>query len=328
MIKLRIFNISYERGRQILLFLFCLFLAFVIWSIHKLSESYTVYLQYKVTASAGLEGRSGEADSENYLIVRGKATWFYILQHRYSGTINKIYISPERREIRRRAGVTDGFYVLVKDVNDRLIQSFGNTLFVESFATDTLFYFFPGQTNKRVPVKPDFIISYAPQYTLNSTPKLSPDSVTLYGESTLLSKIDSVFTKQLKFQNLDKSVQGVVELIPEKGVRFSSGDISYSMDIVRYVEKSIQLPLSFVNVPDGIILKSNPSEVTLYFREKFGEAPNDAASVTMEVDYHDFETSINGVVKVLLSGNNKGVLSWRADPPFVEVSVASVDTLK
>lgn len=328
MIKLRIFNISYERGRQILLFLFCLFLAFIIWSIDKLSENYTIYLQYKVSASAALEGRSGEADSENYLIVRGKATGFYILQHRYSGKNNTIYISPDRREIRRRAGVPDGFYILVKDVNDRLIQSFGNTLSVESFATDTLFYFFPGQTNKRVPVKPNFSLTFAPQYTQNSSAKLSPDSVTLYGESNILSKIDSVFTRPLNFQDLNKPLQGVVGLIPENGVRYSSEDISYFLDVVRYVENSIQVPVTFVNVPKGIILKSNPSEVTLYFREKFGETPLDAASIAPEVDYHEFETSINGVVKVELNGNKKGVLSWRSDPPFVEVLVAPVDTLK
>lgn len=328
MVKLRIFNISYERGRQILLFLFCLFLAFIIWSIHKLSEDYTVYMQFKVAAVAGLEGRSEESDSENYLIVRGKATGFYILQHRYNGELNRISIAPERKVVKRRVGVSDGFYILVKDVNDKLIQSFGNTLFVESFATDTLFYVFTGQTNKKVPIKADFDFTYSPQYTLNSQPQLSPDSVVLYGESKVLSQIDSVSTKTLKLLNLEQSVQGIVELMPISGVRFSRSDISYSLDIVRYVEKSVQVPVTFANLPHDIKLKANPSEATLYYREKLGETPIEVRSVVLEVDYNDFVTSVKGVIKVKLSGGQKGILSWRAEPPFVEVAIASSDTLK
>ncbi|MDD4057440.1 MAG: hypothetical protein PHO95_00900 [Bacteroidales bacterium] len=319
MIKLKIFNISYERGRQILLFLFCLFLAFIIWSIHKLSESYTVYMQYRVTASAGLDGRSSEADSENLLMVRGKATGFYILQHRFTSKESSLKILPERRLVKRRTGVRDGFFVLVKDVNDKLIQSLGNNVFVESFTTDTLFFVFPGQTNKKVAVKTNFMLSFAPQYTLGSKPKISPDSVTLYGESSLLSQIDSVITKPVKHEALVKSLEGVTELVPINGVRFSESDIFYSMDVVRYVEKSIIIPVTFVNLPQEARVKAHPSEVKLYYTEKFGEPTFEQTFIALEVDYREYKSSINGVVKVKLSGEQKGMLSWRIDPPFVEV---------
>jgi len=73
MIKLKKFSISYERGRQLLLFLFCLFLAFIIWSIHKLSEEYTVYLQYKVSVASDLASRAAEAHAGETLIVRGRS---------------------------------------------------------------------------------------------------------------------------------------------------------------------------------------------------------------------------------------------------------------
>ncbi|MDX9781413.1 MAG: hypothetical protein RBT35_00350 [Bacteroidales bacterium] len=328
MIKLKIFNISYERGRQILLFLFCLFLAFIIWSIHKLSENYTVYMQYRVVAEAGIEGRSSEADSENLLIVRGKATGFYILQHRFTSNESRVRVSAERRYFRKREGVKDGFYILVKDINDKLIQSLGNTVFVESFATDTLFFIFPGQTNKKVPVKTNFSISFSPQYTFGSKPKITPDSVILYGESSLLTQIDSVVTKPVKHENLSLSLEGMTELVPINGVRFSQPDIRFSLDVVRYVEKSQLVPLVFLNLPQNVNLKAHPSEVMFYYSEKFGKEPVEEGSFILEIDFHEFETSVNGVVKVKLSGDHKEILSWRADPPFVEVKSEVADSLK
>ncbi|OJV19506.1 MAG: hypothetical protein BGO30_06430 [Bacteroidetes bacterium 41-46] len=328
MIKLRFLNISYERGRQILLFLFCLFLAFIIWSIHKLSESYTVYMQYKVTASVGLEGRSSEADSENLLIVRGKATGFYIIQHRFSGVESRVRISPDRRAVRKRAGVKDGFFILVKDVNEKLIQSFGNNVFVESFTTDSLFFLFPGQTNKRVPVKSRFSISFASQHMLASQPRVTPDSVTIYGESSLLSQIDSVFTKGIKLDNLNSPAEGMAELIPMAGVRFSQGDILYYFDVVRYVEKSWVVPVTFVNLPPGAALKASPAEVLLYYRERFDSSPVEQSLLGAEADYLEFENSLSGVVKVRLTGEQRGILSWRAEPPFIEVRNAVSDTVK
>ncbi len=328
MIKLKIFNISYERGRQILLFLFCLFLAFIIWSIHKLSENYTVYMQYRVTAEAGIEGRSSEAESENLLIVRGKATGFYILQHRFTSSESGVRVSAERRLFRKREGVKDGFYVLVKDLNDKLTQSFGNTVFVESFATDTLYFKFPGQTNKKVPVKTSFIINFASQYTLASKPQITPDSITIYGESSILSRIDSVFTKPVKHDNLSAPLEGMVQISPVEGVRFSQPDVRFSLDVVRYVEKSIKVPLSFINLPQDANLMMHPSEVTLYYSERFGEKPLEIGIIVMEVDFHEYETSLNGVVKVKLSGEHREILSWRADPPFVEIKSDISDSLK
>jgi hypothetical protein len=65
-----------------------------------------------------------------------------------------------------------------------------------------------------------------------------------------------------------------------------------------------------------------------YYSEKFGKEPVEEGSFILEIDFHEFETSVNGVVKVKLSGDHKEILSWRADPPFVEVKSEVADSLK
>jgi len=143
MIKLRKLRISYERGRQVLLFLFCLFLAFIIWSIHKLSGDYSIYLNYKVHVTTDLQGRDAEAFSSNLLTLKGRASGFYILQQRYIKGGESIYIQVDRRLFKRTPSAKDGYYLLSSGIRDKLSESFGENFEIEHFSVDTLFFNFP-----------------------------------------------------------------------------------------------------------------------------------------------------------------------------------------
>ena len=130
--------ISYERGRQILLFLFCLFLAFVIWSVHKLSGDYSHFFQYNVLVKSTLPCRSGESASEKMISIRGRASGFYILQQRYGRKSKTLYISPENRFFRRISGDSDMFYILSSDVRAMIIESLGDKVLLEYINSDTI----------------------------------------------------------------------------------------------------------------------------------------------------------------------------------------------
>ena len=327
MIKLKKFSISYERGRQLLLFLFCLFLAFIIWSIHKLSEEYTVYLQYKVSVASDLASRAAEAHAGETLIVRGKSTGFYILQHRYSGEQNTIWLNVERRLFKKSQSIHDGFFLLTSDIRDKIILYLGENVDIESFATDTLSFVFPGQTNKRVPVSSRAVLSFAPQYMASGPVRLSPDTITIYGERELLSKIDSVVTQPIKLDNLSDGSQGVATLKAEDGVRFSHNEILYSVEVVRYVERSLQLPVEVIEIPAGVSVRVIPGEVTVYFREKFKSSANSDDKMMLYIPFSEFKKSLNGIVKPILNTNEINVLSYRTEPSFVEVK-AEGDSLK
>lgn len=327
MIKLRKISISYERGRQLLLFLFCLFLAFIIWSIHKLSEEYTVYLNYKVSVASDLSARATEAHAEETLIVRGKSTGFYILQHRYSGEQSIVKLNVERRLFRRSRSAEDGFYLLTSEIRDKIILYLGENVNIESFATDTLNFVFPGQTNKRVPVSPRAALSFAPQYMAAAPVKLSPDTVTIYGEKSLLASIDSVVTLPIKLDNLSSGSQGVATLKPYEGVRFSQNEVLYSVEVARYVERSTILAVEVTDTPLGFTTSVHPDVVTVYYREKIGTNPGMSDRMILFIPFEEIGKSVSGVLKPTLNTNEINILSYRTEPPFVEVRVTG-DTLK
>ncbi|HCT93786.1 MAG: hypothetical protein A2X19_05690 [Bacteroidetes bacterium GWE2_39_28] len=141
--------ISYERGRKILLFLFCLFLAFIIWSVHKLSGNYSHFFQYKIVVKSSLPGRSGESASEQMISIRGRASGFYILQQRYGRKSKTLHISPESRFFRRNPGDNDKFYILSNDVRAMIIESLGDKVILEYINSDTINLEIPKNINQQ-----------------------------------------------------------------------------------------------------------------------------------------------------------------------------------
>jgi len=157
--------------------------------------------------------------------------------------------------------------------------------------------------------------------------RLSPDTITIYGERELLSKIDSVVTQPIKLDNLSDGSQGVATLKAEDGVRFSHNEILYSVEVVRYVERSLQLPVEVIEIPAGVSVRVIPGEVTVYFREKFKSSANSDDKMMLYIPFSEFKKSLNGIVKPILNTNEINVLSYRTEPSFVEVK-AEGDSLK
>ncbi|OFY42973.1 MAG: hypothetical protein A2X18_00580 [Bacteroidetes bacterium GWF2_40_14] len=322
MIKLRKLKISYERGRQVLLFLFCLFLAFIIWSIHKLSADYSTYLTYRVHVSTNLQGRASDAISNNLLTLKGRSSGFYILQQRYFKGEESIYIQVNRRLLKANPSDADGYYVLSSDVKDKLGESFGENLTIENFSVDTLFFNFPRQINKKVTVAPKYVASYKSQHMATGKIKFNPDVITIYGDYSLIDKIDSIYTIPQRFQNLEESINGVVDLEEIPGIRLSQKEVYYTLEVERYIEKNITVRIRAINTPGDKEIGLFPEEVKMTYRVPLSYSQIiEKEKFVAIIDYNEVLNSINSFVEPKLSERPSEILSLDFEPKFVECRI-------
>jgi len=142
MFKLRKITLSYERGRRILLFLFCLFLAFVIWSVHKLSGEFSTYQNYRVYLKTQIKGKDVEALSENPLTLKIRAGGFYLLKHKFTGDLPSLYLKTEYKYLKKVPGKT-GYYSLSTSVSrEKIYEALGGSIEIETVAVDSLLFIF------------------------------------------------------------------------------------------------------------------------------------------------------------------------------------------
>lgn len=306
-------------GRDWVVLLLALLLAFSIWLIHNLSLKYNDYLRVSVIAHCSIDGHSAVSANRCEVIARCRTTGYKVINSDLRGRSRVFDIEFKPSEMKLKEG--DMFYVTASDLQEYAHVFYGDDVTVEYFVTDTLFFRFPFEDFKRVPVYPVYSFSYDPQYMPSGSLTVVPDTVTIYGQPFHLENIDKVYTKPIKYSGLSEDVQGVIGLEDIKGLRIATKEVHYSQDVTRYVEISKLMPVQAVNVPADKNLMTFPSYVELTMKCVFPLQSDPLEGVSLEVDYNDFLTSVSGKCKVGLSKLLRGVIEYDTDPLAVDCVV-------
>ena len=228
-------------GKEWLLLLLSLLLAFIIWLLHSLSLQYSVFFEYNVELTSSLEGRSRSAASEDLLIVRGRSEGYYILRQRI-GRRKTLKVNAPVTALVHKDG--DAFSVTCENIKSNIVEALGGNVDLEFIVTESMDFNFPRMVSKRVPVAPRTSISFDGQYMPLGRIELRPDSVDIYGDARLLETVDSVMTMTISASDVDGPIQGISTLMPIRRVEFSEDNIYYSLNVVRYIEESVDVPVT------------------------------------------------------------------------------------
>lgn len=301
--------------KEWLLLLLSLLLAFIVWLIHSLSLQYSVFLEYRVTLSTSIEGRSRTATSEDILIIRGRSEGYYILRQRI-GRLKNLTVTVLPANVTYKDG--DIFTVDCETIKSNIVEALGGNVDLEFIVSESLDFNLPEVTSKRVPVVPKASIVFGGQYMPVGDIELRPDSVDIYGDARLLGTIDSVFTETIARSGVDGPIQGLCGIVPIRRVEYSEDNIYYSMNVVRYIEESMNVPVTATGVPENKELIILPSSVTLKYRRIFSGIQYAPENFVLSVDYNDFIRTMDSELVPKLVSMPEGVLSWEMSPRYVD----------
>ncbi len=305
---LKLLNIS---GRDLTVFVLALLLAFSIWLIHNLSLKYNDYLTSTVVAQCNLEGHSNLSINDSEIVARCRATGYQALKSKMGGR-RPVVVNFNPSVMRYKKD--DLFYVLSSDLTEYAHLIYGEGATLEHFVTDTVFFRFPEVDHKKVPVLPVYSITFAQQHMADGPLKVFPDSVTLYGESHRLERIDKIFTEHIKYSSLSSDIQGVAKLEGVKNVRMSVEEVHYLLDVSRYVEITKTLPVKVVNLPSDRNMQIFPSSATISAKFIFPLVGGNYDDLELQVDYNDYAGSLSGKCPIKLAASPKGLISYEVNP--------------
>ncbi len=318
----KFFNL--ERGRQLFLFLVCLFLAFVIWTVHKLSDQYSHFFQYRVYANVSIKGRATDSESMNKLIIRGRASGFYIIQHRLSKGGSSVSFSPEKVFFKKVRGKKDLYYLLTSDIKDIIVESVEDKLIVDYLSADTLFFTYPEVGGKEVAVAVNSRATFKEQYMPTGRFRLTPSTVMISGDAVLIADVDSVYTTNINIYNADSPVSGFVKLEPIKGITFSENEVYYSLEVERYFEEEMEAKVNIINMPENVTVNVIPSTVSLIYRSSMKNAESKIDNnLSVIIDFNSLKNSKDTLVVASPAKLPHGVINFKTDPPYIHCTVVS-----
>lgn len=305
-------------GRNWIILVFSLLLAFFMWSIMKLSANYSSYVRYQIETTTSIPGRKNVAKSTDVLVIGAKSTGFHIIQNLKGEKGNTLLLEDvDQKHFHKYREDGDLYYLLPDNIRQKIQDALGADIKVETLATDTLFFVFPLQSNRKVPVVANSAINYRRQFMPYSEIVLKPDSVLIYGDEAVIANIQQVATQAIKSNATQSSISGVVKLIPLSGVRLSEEEIFYSQEVGRYVEHTVNVPVTIGNAPSYANVAIIPQEVTVRYRQPFsGAATFSPQDFSIVVDYD--EILRKDVVKPVISRMPEGILQIEMEPKFVE----------
>ena len=300
------------RGREWLLFATSLLLAMLIWFLSNMSRSYSGVLGVPVVAECNVQGYSDVSSNSAILSVRCRADGFRLLREETRRSRRPVRVAFDRADLRHDTG--ERFFVTGNVMNNYLRQIFGDKVDVEDIVTDTLFFTFTTENNKRVPVNFAGDFSYRSQYMASGPLRITPDSVTVYGEKARLDLVDHVSTVPVTLDDVHEAQHGVLRLRRIKGVRLSDEVISYELPVSRYVEMRSELPVTVKNVPGGRHLDVFPSRATVILHCTFPVGRDPFEAFELYIDYADFASSLSGRCVARVRELPRGVLDYRVEP--------------
>ena len=300
------------RGREWLLFATSLILAVLIWFLSNLSRTYSGVLGVPVVAECNIQGYSNISSNSAMLSARCRAEGFRLLREGTRRSRRPVQVTFDRADLRHGTG--DRFFVTGNVMNNYLRQIFGDKVDVEDIITDTLYFLFAQENNKRVPVNFTGDFTYRSQYMASGPLRITPDSVTVYGEKARLDLVDHVSTAQVFPDDVHEAQHGVLRLRKIKGVRLSDDQISYELPVSRYVELRSELPVAVRNVPGGHHLDAFPSRATVILHCIFPVGRDPFESFDLFIDYADFASSLSGRCVPRVRELPRGVLDYRVEP--------------
>ena len=303
-------------GREGLLLVTSLLLAIVIWLLSNLSRDYSGVISVPVVAECNIPGHSNISSNQATVSARCRASGFRLLSERIQRGKRPVQVSISRSDIRPAGG--DRYFLSGNAKNSYLEQFFGDAVAVEAFISDTLSFVFPAENHKKVPVQLAGDVSYRTQYMASGPMRLTPDSVTVYGEPGRLDIVDHVSTANLLLDDVHDSQHGLLRLRKIKGVRLSDEEISYELPVARYVEVRSTLPVSVQGVPAGRQLQVFPSQADVVLHCTFPVGRDPFESFRLYIDYNDFVSSLSGRCIPRAEALPSGVLDYRVVPAIFD----------
>ena len=305
-----------HNGRDWTVFSLSLLLAFSIWLIHNLSLNYSDFLTVRMTAVCGnLEGHATRSSNSCDVVARCRTSGYNIIKTRLALGRAPVELSFIGQTLSEKSG--EIFYITRRELSESAHLLFGENVEVEYFLSDTLYFRFPYESHKKVPVFPVMALSFEPQYMSPDNIEIEPDSVTIYGEPYHLANVDRVFTEPIKLQNLNSGAAGVARIERIKGVRIAENEIHYSIDVMRYVEITREVTINPSGVPADKEMMIYPSKAEVVFKCVF-PLISDVGQATFQIEYEDFINSRSRKCIPVPEYMPDGVLDYEIVPEIFE----------
>lgn len=252
-----------KRRKRLAIFFVFLVFSSLLWLLIKLSNVYTINIDIGLTfVEAPYNIWISEKDIHQTIKANVSDQGFRLLKLRYlSGKTHPVTISLEKVPLRKLNQNTHYIILLnIKDiiksglkVDDAEVSFAENEIYLSSYAVST----------KKIPVKAQLQVDFAPPFGQYGPIVLQPDSILVHGPDHVLDTISTLPTKPIKAKNLTTDLTGSIPLETANSlIKTEIKTVDFKLFTEKFTENNLKLKIF---QPSSVALKLFPEHATLFF---------------------------------------------------------------
>lgn len=308
--------VKLRNNRRIVVFLVCLIIATSLWFLNALGKDYTAKVTYpvKYINPPANQFLADKTPVKLDLTIFGQG--FTLLRFKF------LSFSPiilDIAEITKNIDSNSGTYrILSKNLINEISEQFSEEIKISEVNPEILDIVLDSLVTKTVPVELDLNVEFIPQFNLKSPIFTKPDKIEITGPTLVLEKINAVKTKVNIINKLETSIKQEIDLIHPEKTTISPEKVTLTIDVEKYTEKELKIPVEIKNKPDKVKMKIFPSEVKVLFTVGLSRFENIKTSdFGASVDYNTIVKDINNL-NIILYKKPDFIQSVRFNPEKVE----------
>jgi YbbR domain-containing protein len=308
---------KYLYGRHIFVFLLFVLFTGIGWLMNKLSAEYLRTALYNVEFYNSSNPRR-IYHTKTDLFLQIKMNGFSAIRYKYAEQ------STMRIDLNDKIISKTKNYILAADIFQKIAEQIGDGKKLISINPDTIYFNYNDRQSKRLPVVPNLDLTFASEYMQKGNTVIYPDSVLVSAEQNILNSLAQIPCSAKKYENLNESIRGELEIDLRKlaNVSLSHRKVNFKVEVERYCESTITVPVQLLNQPANLNIIIFPREIEVKYRASIVDfTAIEPSDFVLSTDFNDFEKSINGNLKVNIAEMPNSILKVELYPEFVELIV-------
>ena len=280
---------------RILMFSVFLMISVVIWLLSALSKNYTSEIEYPLVYTDIPEDRVFVGDLPEHLDLSINAPGYALLKYKVFRKPVPIVFKVSAFTLNRPGQDSTRAYILTRYLKDQVSRQLPFNLQLLEINPDTLHFHFTGKVTRVIPVRPDFLFEVDKQFTTRDGILLEPDSVEVTGPDLILDTLKYLTTERIDLGLLTRNYSDQVQLKGVEDVEQSRSTVHCTIELERFTEIQLYIPVEALNLPDTLSLQSFPARINMTCKvglSKFDRMDNNLFRAVVDYSVVDEQTKV------------------------------------
>lgn len=310
----------FKKNREVLTFFVCFVIATFFWFLNALSKSYTTIIEHSVRYVDVPDDKVLVSELPSTLRLKVTAFGFSLLRNSLS-----ISQSPIIVNVGNILSKEDIDQVTVEVMSEELLESISSQidqeLTLEEIRPEVIEFSFDKVVTKSIDIRPDVKVHFGSQVVFRNSPSTEPKTVLITGPKSVVDTIDYIKTQFQEYRGVDHDIVRNVKLEDLNGVELSTQRVVLNLDVEKFTEAEILVPLTVINAPDTVSVVTFPRNITVLYRVgvSYFKLISDSSFVA-EVDWNKV-TDRSKYMSVDIGTLSPHILSFSISPKEVEFAV-------